>query len=427
MNEKGAIGITVIVIFALLISLTAVSADSDNLSIASELTGDTQPFNSDTDNDGLNDSEELYGNTDATDSDTDNDGLEDGEEVKKFESNPNSRMSDSDNISDGVEVREYGTNPSKTDTDSDGLADDREIFELETSPTNEDTDGDNLTDGEEIRMGYNPTNPDMDSDGLEDGLEVNKLNSSPTSKHSDNDGLNDSREYELGTYLYSEDTDNDGIEDDVELEMNDISENLNMSPTKMDIRVEIDFGSNTNVSNESIRNVVGKFNNAPIENPDGSRGINAIFYTDENIETDREVGLNKYYRDYQEEAFDTKGYGSYHVLVVDSVPDEQGEEFNNVTGVTNEKIDGTLVEDNRDEEVFSATLMHEIGHQVGLWPDAYEGIDSTNVTFTANYESVMNYRSPSDFLGFSSSEPFDDWEYIEENYAENQASTSRVD
>lgn len=59
--------------------------------------------------------------------------------------------------------------------------------------------------------------------------------------------------------------------------------------------------------------------------------------------------------------------GARHALFVDRIPkDSDGDD---VTGKTSSGIKGMIVESVDGESKHSKeTLMHEIGHQLGLWP-----------------------------------------------------------
>jgi hypothetical protein len=70
--------------------------------------------------------------------------------------------------------------------------------------------------------------------------------------------------------------------------------------------------------------------------------------------------------------------------------------------------------------------MHELGHQIGLMPSDYEGIDSRDLSYT-EYTSVMNYNAPLDTLQFSSTGSFNDWKHVENSYPDISPSTAEID
>ena len=99
----------------------------------------------DSDGDGLSDEEEstVY-QTDPANADSDEDGFTDGEEV-----------------SGGTDPLDSDSTPDSTsmDSDSDGLYDADEIDVYGTDPSNPDTDGDGVDDGQEVYDGTDPLDP----------------------------------------------------------------------------------------------------------------------------------------------------------------------------------------------------------------------------------------------------------------------------
>ena len=130
-----------------------------------------------------------------------------------------------------------------------------------------------------------------------------------------------------------------------------------------------------------------------------------------------------------------KGYGAYHALFVHQVTDSNLENERTV-GITRRDIDGMLVQYDRntDREV-SSTFMHELGHQLGLWPSVFDGIDSSEYSWN-EYPSVMNYNSPSCSLlqivlyDCESKAPLQltdsEWRVIEDNLGENTPDISKI-
>ena len=118
-----------------------------------------------------------------------------------------------------------------TDSDGDGLTDEREQ-ELGTDPRVADTDGDGLSDGEEVNeYGTDPMDPDTDGDGLDDGDEV----------RGQTDG---------GVALPDSD------------------------PLSMDLYVQFDYAQGTEFKSDAFTDeVVREWAAMPVENPDGSTGI----------------------------------------------------------------------------------------------------------------------------------------------------------
>ena len=126
-------------------------ADDDGMPdvLETEIFGDmSKAADADEDSDGLSNASELAGNSDPTKADTDEDGLNDGVEVAA------------------------GSDPRVADTDGDGVSDQVEVETELTNPRSVDTDGDTLSDGDEIANGTKPLLADSDADGFDDGTEL---------------------------------------------------------------------------------------------------------------------------------------------------------------------------------------------------------------------------------------------------------------
>ena len=425
--------------------------DDDGVSTVEELMGPTDPLASDTDGDGLDDGAEFERSTDSTIADTDDDGVPDGREVAAgtdpttvdtdgdglddgrelaLGTSPTVADSDSDGSNDRAEATVHGTNPTRKDTDGDGLDDAVELNDRPTSPTKSDTDGDGLSDGAEVNE--RPTDPvvaDTDGDGLDDGAEVREYGTDPTTADIDADSLADGREVSLGTDPTSEDTDGDGFNDGVEV--HDESMLAGSDPTRKDVFLEIDYMAGTSVPEQELEAVKRAFENAPVENPDGTHGINLHVRTgDAPVESDPATSLVDYVSSYYESARDGSGYGYYHALVVREVPDSGG---GNRVGLTSTGIDGMLVEHRPDRVRVAKTLMHELGHNLGLHPSTHRGVDSYDVP-PKRYPSVMNYhRLGSCDCHYDYSDgthgpgDFDDWSRIASVLARQTPNTSAAE
>lgn len=109
-------------------------------------------------------------------------------------------------------------------------------FQLSIDPVPTDSDGDGLTDVEETQFGTDPQNPDTDGDSLSDQFETT-----------------------------------------VGASFSAIP--LGIKALKKDILLEIDWteaNPNTKITRHAINLIQNSFARAPIENPDGSTGINLI-------------------------------------------------------------------------------------------------------------------------------------------------------
>lgn len=105
-------------------------------------------------------------------------------------------------------------------------------------------------------------------------------NSEDAGKDSDGDGLSDALERKLGTNLSSVDTDRDGIDDWFEANPSKqvfIGAEHYPSPAKMDVYVEVQYMLASDHSHamplEAKERIIQLFANAPVKNPDGTRGI----------------------------------------------------------------------------------------------------------------------------------------------------------
>lgn len=410
---------------------TVADTDGDGVRDGPEVAAGMDPVVSDTDSDGLDDNRELSLDTNPVVADTDDDGLDDGDEVAVHGTDPIDRDTDDDGLHDRAEVEIYETNPTQADTDSDGLDDAVETSATSTSPTESDTDGDGLSDGTEFHdPTTDPTSVDTDGDGLEDGPEVNEYGSDPTSVDTDGDGLDDGREASLGTDPTDSDTDGDGFQDGVEV--HDGSVLTNADPLRKDVFVEVDYMQGTTVPEEKLESVEKAFANAPVQNPDGSLGITLHVRTSNSpVAAEANTSLVQYSNSYYRSEFDTRGYGYYHALIVREVPD--GNVRGNRVGITSVGVDGLLVEGRPNRVRVAKTLMHELGHNLGLYPGDHRGIDSYALK-PKQYPSVMNYHrlGPCDCNydysdGSHGPDDFDDWGHIASELAEQAPNTSKVD
>lgn len=429
--------------------------DGDGIEDGDEVKFNTDPTDPDTDGDGLNDSYELLkSTTDPLDKDTDNDGINDGREVNKINSNPLEKDTDSDGLNDIKEIELYGTDPTMNDTDKDGLTDYEEVKKYSSNPVLEDTDGDGLDDGaeisnntdptvkdtdsdgltdyNEITNGTDPNNPDTDGDGLKDGTEVNKYGSDPNSKYTIKNGLNDTEQHSYGinpsndpnlselpdgvegiskqefSFDYSSgvDRDHDGYSDSFERNSSMFNKN------KKNVVVEVKWVNGTDPKVSTLLNIRQAYNQSPVDN---GRGINILFYLIGESNAPRNLESDEFYDRYTRYYGDD--YGSHYVLFTDNLTSD-GEEFNGLAYHSNPAM--IVASDNRSR-YDGETLMHEIGHSLGLLEGDYTGIDSTNKSFD-EYPSAMNYNSLepcseniSKCYQYSSGTGYNDWKYIEKN------------
>jgi hypothetical protein len=464
---------------------TVADTDGDGLDDGAELDNGTDPTVADTDGDALRDGKEIYYGTDPTVADTDGDGEIDGQEVavgtdptkadrdddglsdsreKELGTDPTVADTDGDGIEDGREV-EQGTDPTMKDTDGDGLSDERELTELTSDPTEVDSDGDGLTDPEEVagptdparadtdgdglsdprelELGTNPVLADSDGDGVDDATEVagdgdpldadpdgdgldgaaeTKYGSSPTDADTDDDGLSDPREVELGTDPGDDDTDGDGLPDPVEVDPPAaLSE---ADPLRMDVFVELDYMGEVPFPEEELDRVVEAYAEAPVENPDGSTGVDLHVVVDDQVPSRPKTDLYRRpdngvedFPTLRNRHFDNAGMGYHYAMAVIDVRSQGSDDLGGVAPNANTTF---LLNNYDDPRRAVGVFTHELGHSIGLVPQAFGGIDSYEVPFE-DYPSAMNYNAPYGYVNYTSDddggEGFDDWAYFASNPA----------
>lgn len=213
---------------------------------------------------------------------------------------------------------------------------------------------------------------------------------------SDEDGLTDCEEQIHGTDAQVADTDGDGLTDGQEVHNEMLSD---ADPLRQDVFVEVDYrgGEPSDIKN-ALNPVQDRFADAPIDNPDGTSGIDLHLVMDDQLSTDKELGIRDHtpsYRDYRE--------SGYHVMAVD------------LTGAESSyaSFGRGVVHANSADRNMAKTFMHEFGHSLGLGVGAYHGIDSWEVS-ADKYPSIMNYNYNK--FQYNTGEPHDDWQFIEDGY-----------
>ena len=421
-------------------------SDSDGIADGVEVTQHgTDPTQADTDGDGLTDPEELtdYG-TDPTTADTDGDGLSDGKEVSDYDTDPTIADTDSDGIGDygeqfpsevdtdddgltNAQEQANGTDPTTADTDGDGLSDGDEVTDHNTDPTAADTDGDGLTDAEEVNeYDTNPRRADTDQDGLTDGDAVAAEWASPTEYDADQDGYSDYYSVrhvanvtpEERTEFFTEaptverihfsspidsrdfdgpDSDGDGFPDAME------ASNPNLSETTKDVLVRVNWRPGDSPRLAQFLMIQQEFESSPVDN---GAGIRLHFYFAGPTEfSASDFRQTDYYLRHA-----TRGDGFINAAFGDNLNSET------YLRAPIMKVQ-TPSDPQTNPHQTGHVTMHELGHSVGLVPNAYEGIDGS---VSGDYRhSVMSYKSScrprasTTCYGYSSGDPFDDWAEIE--------------
>ena len=414
MHRAVVVFVAVLLVGASTAGVLALDADGDGVGTAPELADGTDPFAADSDGDGLEDGLEVEAGSDPLAPDSDGDGLGDGTE-REGGTDPVDDDTDDDGLTDHAE-REAGTDPTTVDTDGDGLDDPTEL-ELGSDPRSADTDGDGLPDPDERERGTAIDDPDTDDDGLDDGREV-EVGTGPEYADTDDDGLDDVAELDLGTDPVDADTDDDGIPDGHEVD--DGTRFPDADPLKVDIYVEVDSFGSAELPKHEGRAVVEEFREAPV-GPDGSEGWNLhLVYDDSAVDScgcavgmhDQPSGERGRYHEYRREYFDREGMAYHYLLVVPMV--DNGGMRSGYVRIGQANHGDMLVEHLSRRDATGSVFMHELGHSLGLSSSDFEGIDDDGYT-PGEYRSVMNYNLHSEYYGFSSSEPFDDWAALEED------------
>lgn len=430
----------------------AIDASGDGLRVYEDVLHHSDPLAADTDGDGLTDYEEVHKHdTDPTDSDSDNDRLSDYEEVVEYGSNPTTQWTTRP-IRDGREVHEYGVDPAKDDTDGDGLTDADEIREHDTDPNEVDTDGDGLSDYEEVNdHETSPGESDTDGDDLTDYEEVNEYGTDPSLVDSRGTGITDAQAVQvlddpmhdptldereqvraifeenpklhLSRPISDSEVSNTGVDSSGDGFSDAFSEQeANLTTDEIDIFVQVTYAEGHEIPISSLLLIQQAFDEAPVTNANGEEvGINLHFYVRPDA-VERSYDSTVYSKSYADGRYDflftAQGYGFYHVFVADTVIDSN-DHSNQVNGIAMRSTDGVIVEEQDSSKEQAALIMHELGHQLGLWEYTYEGIDSGEVAYE-KYPSVMNYWESETTVDYSDGKGFDDWGYIEENYRDNR-------
>ena len=218
----------------------------------------------------------------------------------------------------------------------------------------------------------------------------------------DLDGLNNSQEKKFGTDPYNSDTDNDGFSDAYEVN------NSQLDPLQKDMRLEVDYEKGTEVKNFST--LTEEFENAPVENPDGTQGINLHI---ENDETDLELNNNyssmRHRLNYSKH-YDRENEGYYHVLIADNPTSFAGE----TNGYQIDRLNSVVV---RDFHFNQVTLSRLMVFNMGINSTIYEGIN-TDKKECDEYLSVLNNNCLFTNPNYSDNSSFNDWDYINQSLAE---------
>ncbi|RKG54551.1 hypothetical protein D7X30_28960 [Corallococcus sp. AB011P] len=211
----------------------------------------------------------------------------------------------------------------------------------------------------------------------------------------DGDGVCDKVEAQFGTNPQSTDTDGDRLSDYAEL-FGSGGVNLptlGANARRKDIFIEADYYANRKPTQGALNRIITAFANAPVSNPDGSTGINLHILLDQQIATaDADPDLNPVWTDFdtiKAKYFAAARAPFFHYMLF----------ANTYSGGTSSGISrgipahdfivtlGGWSTPGGTEAQQAGTLMHELGHNIGL---RHGGTDNAN--YKPNYLSIMNYE-----------------------------------
>ncbi len=211
---------------------------------------------------------------------------------------------------------------------------------------------------------------------------------------SDADGICDAAESRYGTSATSSDTDGDSISDFAELYGSggvDLRY-YGANPKKKDIFVELDYYPNLKPMQAALDRVTASFANAPVSNPDGSTGIALHLVLDQQIvAADADMNLSPVWTDFdviKNKYFPARRAPFFHYALFANQYDG-GSSSGKSRGIPGHDFLVTLGNwstPGGTEQQQAGTLMHELGHNIGLMHGGNE-----NMNYKANYLSLMSY------------------------------------
>ncbi|MFP2904208.1 hypothetical protein ACLESD_03855 [Pyxidicoccus sp. 3LFB2] len=211
----------------------------------------------------------------------------------------------------------------------------------------------------------------------------------------DADGICDLVEAVLGTNPNSTDTDGDRLSDYAEafgLGGIDLA-GLGANPRRKDIFVEVDFYPGRRPTQAMLNRVITAFTNAPVTNHNGSTGITLHLVVDQEIAAaDADADLNPVWTDFDviKGKYFTASRAPYFHYMLIANRYSGGNSSGISRGVPGHDFLVTLggwATPGGTELQQAGTLMHELGHNIGLLHGGNE-----NANYKPNYLSIMNYE-----------------------------------
>jgi len=217
------------------------------------------------------------------------------------------------------------------------------------------------------------------------------------SRDSDADGLPDNQELQLGTSPVSRDTDDDSIPDEWEVNGHDYVDypSLGSNPLHKTIFVECDFMQGQGPFDGAIQDVVDSFARAPLVNPDNSQGIDLRITIDDEVV--RDDNLSPVWTEFDAiklNNFNTNRRSVFHYcLFAVQYTDPRDGLLTESSGIARRIASndflvslGGFPGGVGTRQLQAGTLMHELGHTLGLRHGGNE-----NLNYKPNYLSNMNY------------------------------------
>ncbi|MBZ4422678.1 hypothetical protein [Myxococcus sp. RHSTA-1-4] len=212
---------------------------------------------------------------------------------------------------------------------------------------------------------------------------------------SDGDGICDAAESRYGTSATNSDTDGDSISDFAELygyggvDLRYYGAN----PKKKDVFVEMDYYPNLQPIQAALDRVTAAFANAPVSNPDGSTGIALHLVVDQQVAAaDADMDLSPAWTDFdviKAKYFASRRAPFFHYALIANQYNSGGSSglSRGIPGHDFMVTLGNWSTPGGTEQQQAGTIMHELGHNIGLMHGGNE-----NMNYKANYLSLMSYN-----------------------------------
>lgn len=210
----------------------------------------------------------------------------------------------------------------------------------------------------------------------------------------DHDGLCDDAERRYKTDPTLADSDGDAIPDAVEINGDKLPDGtlfdlraLGADPKKKDVFVRYDWTPNREPGAESVRLVTEAYAAAPATAPDFTPGINLHLQRGQQLASQGDVGLTpKAIKDIRDQSFkQTFSFPFHYVLFTDFLVGHDASGISPEIPGVNFVVSLGVVK-NVTPLIEAGTLMHELGHNLGLQHGGNEPMNNK-----PNYLSVMNY------------------------------------